>query len=86
MASSQNSGTGYAPTAPCPKCKNDKDPKRPGFTWWGGVLGPKLLNHAICANCGTGYNAKSGKSNLGPVILYQVITCLIAIALLLVVL
>jgi hypothetical protein len=33
--------------------------ERPVFTWWGGILGPKLLNHAVCKACRLGFNAKT---------------------------
>lgn len=58
--------------APCPKCGNTNATKI-GFTWWGGVLGPKLLNHVKCGSCRTAYNGKSGKSNMGAIITYQVV-------------
>jgi hypothetical protein len=66
---------------PCPKCGNERQPKRPSFTWWGGVLGPKLLNHAICSSCGTGFNAKTGKSNTGPIVAYTAVILFIVLVL-----
>ena len=54
---------GYSPyQAHCPRCSSTSL-RKPSFTWWGGLLGPKLLNHTVCGGCGFGYNAKSGKSN-----------------------
>jgi hypothetical protein len=81
MASPRSSPAEFVPSAPCPKCKNDKAPKRPRFTWWGGVVGPKLLHHAVCSKCGTGFNAKTGKPNLGPIIVYSVVVAAIVITL-----
>jgi hypothetical protein len=46
----------------CPQCRSPHL-TTPGFTWWGGLLGPKLLNHTICGSCSFGFNAKTGKSN-----------------------
>jgi hypothetical protein len=46
----------------CPQC-GSLAVTRPTFTWWGGALGPKLLHHAVCGQCGFGFNAKTGKSN-----------------------
>ena len=50
-----------------------------GFTWWGGVLGPKLISHVKCQDCGTAFNGKSGKSNTLPITIYCVVTLAIAL-------
>lgn len=57
---------------PCPRCKGTHL-NMPGFTWWGGALGQKLLNHVKCQSCGTAFNAKTGKSNTPAIVLYQLI-------------
>jgi len=46
---------------PCPKCSN-REIIRIKFTWWGGILGPKLFHYVRCAKCGTSYNGKKGAS------------------------
>jgi hypothetical protein len=46
----------------CPRCRSG-NVHQPSFTWWGGVLGPKLFKHTVCRQCGFGYNANTGKSN-----------------------
>ena len=56
----------------CPSC-HGTNVRKPGFTWWGGALGPRMLNHRICNGCGFGYNAKTGKSNTTAIIVYQVV-------------
>lgn len=53
----------------CPRCQGGNVYK-PTFTWWGGLLGPKLFNHAVCRGCGFGYNAKTGKSNTTNIAIY----------------
>jgi hypothetical protein len=53
----------------CPRCQSGNVYK-PSFTWWGGILGPKLFNHAVCRGCGFGFNAKTGKSNTNNIIIY----------------
>jgi len=59
------------PYAPCPQCNvSNANPVR--FTWWGGLLGPKLFTHVKCQQCGTAYNGKSGKSNMTNIIIYFV--------------
>jgi hypothetical protein len=54
---------------PCPQCRG-YNVHQPAFTWWGGVLGPKLFKHTVCRQCGFGYNARTGKSNNTAIALY----------------
>ncbi|MGY8770854.1 MAG: hypothetical protein ACKVH8_20785 [Pirellulales bacterium] len=65
--------------AACPNC-GTSDAKAPSFTFWGGVIGHKILSHVICNGCRKGFNSKSGKSNLGNIIMYQVVLFAIIIA------
>lgn len=60
----------------CPSCRST-DVRKPSFTWWGGALGPRVLNHRICKACGFGYNAKTGKSNTTAIVIYQVVAFVI---------
>ena len=64
---------------PCPKCTSARI-KKVGFTWWGGALGPALISHVKCEDCGTTFNGKTGKSNTGAIIIYSVVTGVIALA------
>ncbi|MCA8991425.1 MAG: hypothetical protein KDA88_05580 [Planctomycetaceae bacterium] len=57
--------------APCPNC-DCEDATRVGWTWWGGALGPALLTHVKCEECGTQYNGKTGKSNTTGIVIYTV--------------
>ncbi len=66
---------------PCPNCGR-AGAERMSFTWWGGILGPKLLSHVKCGNCGTQYNGKTGGSNTTGIIIYTVIVVSILAALL----
>ena len=66
---------------PCPRCGRP-DPERVKFTWWGGLLGPRLLSHVKCQGCGTAYNGKSGKDNTNGIIIYSVVAIIIAFGLL----
>jgi hypothetical protein len=61
----------------CPKC-GSRDVKPVTWTLWGGALGPRLLNHTRCSNCGTTYNGKSGRPNTNAIVLYNVVIVLIA--------
>jgi endogenous inhibitor of DNA gyrase (YacG/DUF329 family) len=58
---------------PCPQCSTP-DPEQVKFTWWGGILGPKLLSHVKCARCGNAYNGKSGSSNTQNILIYSLVT------------
>lgn len=53
----------------CPQCQS-QNVHKPSFTWWGGLLGPKLLNHHVCNGCGLGFNGTTGKSNATAIGIY----------------
>jgi hypothetical protein len=65
---------------PCPKCSSSRA-KKVSFTWWGGVVGPSLLTHVKCQDCGAAYNGKTGRSNTGAIVIYSVVVGVIAIGL-----
>ena len=76
-----------SPTAPlstggsgddCPRCRS-VDVYAPSFTWWGGMLGPRMFNHRICRACKFGFNAKTRKSNSTAIAIYTLIGLGIAI-------
>ncbi len=56
----------------CPRCGGGFVTK-PSFTWWGGLLGPALLSHAVCGQCHFGFNWKTGKSNTNAIIIYYAV-------------
>lgn len=58
--------------APCPNC-NSAAAEKLKFTWWGGVLGPKLLTHVKCQACGKKYNGKTGRDNTVNIIIYGLV-------------
>lgn len=62
----------------CPRCGSPMV-KPVKFTWWGGLLGPKMLKHTKCDSCSFTFNAKTGKSNTTAIIIYQVVAFGIAI-------
>ena len=41
------------------------------FTWWGGVIGPRVLTHVECPRCGHAYNGKSGGDNTTGIVIYS---------------
>lgn len=66
--------------ASCPKC-NNKNAEQLSFTWWGGILGPKILTHVKCRNCGATFNGKTGKDNTANIVIYSVVVGLIVLIL-----
>ena len=69
--------------APCPKCQQS-NAQQMSFTWWGGLIGPKILTHVKCQTCGAKFNGKSCKDNTTNIIIYSVIVFGIVFALLIV--
>jgi hypothetical protein len=64
---------------PCPKCSSTGATKV-GYTWWGGLLGPSLLTHVKCDNCGNAFNGKTGQPNTVGIIVYSVVMFVIVVA------
>lgn len=64
----------------CPKCGSPLvQPVK--YTWWGGLLGPKLMHHTRCTECKYTFNSKTRKSNTANIIIYSVVLFVIAFAL-----
>ena len=57
----------------CPKCRKAVAPRSLGFTWWGGLVGPRLLDHVECPACGARYNGKTRRSNDTAIAIYLVV-------------
>lgn len=66
--------------APCPQC-GGTNAEKVRFTWWGGVLGPKILKHVKCPGCGKAYNGKTGQDNTTGIVIYSVIVGILALGL-----
>jgi hypothetical protein len=66
--------------APCPQCRNSAAEKI-RFTWWGGILGPKLLTHVKCVSCGKKYNGKTGRENTTGIVIYSVVVAILCLGL-----
>jgi transposase-like protein len=69
--------SGYAP---CPLCSSSTAAPV-GYSLWGGILGPKLLTHVKCSECGTTYNGKTGQSNATGIAVYLVVSTILAFVL-----
>lgn len=65
--------------APCPQCR-DGNAQKLSFTWWGGMLGPKLLSHVKCQSCGKKYNGKTGGDNTANIIIYSIVVGIVCFA------
>lgn len=63
--------------APCPRCGCNYA-ERVKFSWWGGVLGPKLFTHVKCCNCAAAYNGKHGTWNTTNIVIYSVIATILS--------
>jgi hypothetical protein len=63
----------------CPKCQaSDIIPNPVGFTWWGGLIGSKIINHVECPRCHARFNGKTGGDNTGAIAIYMIVVGLIA--------
>lgn len=62
----------------CPKCGSAKvSPVT--YTWWGGIIGPRMMNHTKCESCNYRFNSKTRLSNTNNIIIYSVVVLVIAI-------
>ena len=66
---------------PCGRC-GASGAQRMNFTWWGGIIGPRMLNHVRCPACGHQYNGKTGRSNTNNIIIYSIGAAVIGIGIL----
>ena len=64
--------------AECPNC-GAADATRVRWTWWGGLVGPMIINTVRCNDCGTKYNGVHGDSNTTRIVIYTVIVGLISL-------
>lgn len=71
---------GSEQVAPCYKC-GCPYATRISFTWWGGLLGPRMFNHVKCVRCFSTFNAKTGQSNNTAITIYVAVGFTIALIL-----
>jgi hypothetical protein len=71
---------GPPPGPVCPRC-HGPNVRKPSWTWWGGFLGPKMINHWQCGNCNFGFNPTTGRSTSGAIGIYFAVSFAIAIVL-----
>ena len=65
----------------CPGCRQDVPPQPVGFTWWGGFIGAKIINHVECPACHKRFNGRTGQSNDTNITIYIVVVTGIFLAL-----
>lgn len=56
------------------------------FTWWGGIIGPKILTHVKCPGCRYAYNGKTGRDNTTGIVIYSVVVGIVVLGMVVVVL
>lgn len=66
--------------ADCPECGCPGHAEKVRYTFWGGILAPKLFSIVECNKCGTRYNGKSGNHYTVGMIIYLVVAFLIIAA------
>lgn len=64
----------------CPACQSAAEPRQVGFTWWGGLIGAKLLHHVECVQCGARFSGRTGRSNNTAIAVYMIVISVIALA------
>ena len=52
---------------PCPRCRQVGANIRT-WSWWGGLIGPKIMKHATCMFCQQDFNYQTGKPITGQTI------------------
>ncbi|HDS08925.1 MAG TPA: hypothetical protein ENN73_01745 [Firmicutes bacterium] len=63
----------------CPKC-GSANLEKVTFTWWGGILGPKIYDIHRCRDCRTEMNGKTGQPiAASTIIIYTIIAIAIVI-------
>jgi hypothetical protein len=66
----------------CPKCSSTStSPVK--YTWWGGVLGPKLMNLQKCESCRFQFNRSTNKGVANAIIVYNVVVIAVSLLILL---
>jgi hypothetical protein len=64
----------------CPRCGSPYA-TAVKFAWWGGFLGPKMLSHVKCSQCGNAYNGKTGRPNTTGIVIYTVVAIVLGVIL-----
>lgn len=63
----------------CPKCSSNQT-KVVKYTWWGGVLAPKLMNLQKCDACNFLYNRNTRKSVTTAIWVYNIVVIVVTLS------
>jgi rubredoxin len=63
---------------PCPSC-GGRDAEKVTFSWWGGMLGPRMIKQVRCRQCRSTFRGDSGKPDTGFIVGYVIVTGVIAL-------
>src|SRR5436309_11178731 len=74
-------GPEHGPYAECPHCGCPGFAERVSFTWWGGFVGPSMINHVRCMECGACYNGRTGRDNTAAITIYTIVSPVICVVL-----
>jgi uncharacterized protein (DUF983 family) len=64
--------------ADCPNCGHD-EATRVHWTFWGGMIGPAIINTVRCGMCGTNYNGNHGDYNHARIAIYMVVSIVLGL-------
>ena len=63
----------------CPNCGSQVT-RKVKYTWWGGAFVPRLMDLQKCESCREMFHAKSGRPAKNSIIIYNVVSILIGVA------
>jgi uncharacterized protein (DUF983 family) len=66
--------------ADCPQC-GANEATRVHWTFWGGMIGPAIINTVRCGRCSTSYNGVHGDYNTSRIAIYMVVSIVLGLIL-----
>jgi hypothetical protein len=65
----------------CPQCSSTRT-SEVKYTWWGGILGPKMMNLQKCEDCRFHFNRKTNKGVANAIIVYNLVVVAVSLVIL----
>lgn len=65
----------------CPSC-GEPGNSHVAWTWWGGIIGPLIINTVACNSCGAHYNGRTGNYNTVAISIYFGVCLMISLIIL----
>lgn len=62
----------------CPSCGSN-DAAKVTLTWWGGVVGPRIMNLHKCRDCNCRFNSVTGKPADRAILAYALVGLAVAL-------